>query len=140
MNTQQKLDCATKTLRKHILKNLEQKIDSAISSQKSRNAWIGNNIQYFALTMFVEEDLETFVETALECWDIQKDHHDKMRHMLRAIILSEFIAGTEKAGRVIESLSHDRFNEEHRKECNDCRDAYNDFLQEQEEESKKEDE
>lgn len=136
MNTQQKLDCATKTLRKHILKNLEQKIDSAISSQKSRNAWISNNIQYFALAMLVEEDLETFVETALECWDIQKDHQEEMRYMIRAIILSEFIAGTEEAGRIIESLSHDRFNKNHRKECNDCRDAYNDFLQEQNLEAK----
>ena len=136
MNTQQKLDCATKTLRKHILKNLEQKIDSAISSQKSRNTWINNNIQYFALAMFVEEDLETFVETALEYWDIKKDHHEEMRYMIRAIVLSEFVAGAEKAGRIIESLSHDRFDKNHRKECNDCRDAYNDFLQEQNLEAK----
>lgn len=28
--------------------------------------------------------------------------------------------------------SHDRFNEQHRKACDDCHDAYHDFLQDQE--------
>ena len=124
-----------KEMEKHIIKNLDKKL-SVIGAQKTRNAWIEKNMKVFALSAFVDDDLENIVESTLKCHQIPKDHQEHMRPFIRAVVLDEFIAAAEKANSVLETLSHNRFDKNHREECNDCRDAYNDFLQEQNLEAK----
>lgn len=62
------------------------------------------------------------IEHAVSILEALNDVGETVAHLNRNI-------ANEK--REIEALDHSRFNEDHRKSCDDCRDAYGDFVQEE---------
>lgn len=65
-----------------------------------------------------------------EMYIIGLEHAVRMIEVAGDGALEELKAQVEQEKREVEALDHSRFNEVHRKICNDCRDAYNDLYQE----------
>lgn len=81
-----------------------------------------------------ESIIETTHRHGREMYIIGLEHAISMIEVLGDDARANLIAKVEREKSELEDAYHNRFDENHRKTCEDCQDAYDDFCQEQDSE------